>query len=80
MYRCDAVGVQLAALVDRDVFARDETFICEVKPGLVRHFLCGIVVERPAATLPMNQMAKPVLLVRALSHHAAGVAMRLPEI
>jgi hypothetical protein len=33
----DSVGVHLAALVDRDVFAGDETFVCEVKPDLVRN-------------------------------------------
>ena len=31
-------------------------FVREMKPNLVRHFLCGIVVERPAATLTMNKM------------------------
>jgi len=79
MYRCDAVGVQLAALVDRDVFARDETLICEVKPDLIRHVLCGIVVERPAATLTMNKVTMVVLLIRPQSCDPACLAMLPPE-
>ena len=55
-YRYDAVGVHLATLVDRDIFAGYETFIREVKPDLVRPIGAGIVVERPAATLTVNEM------------------------
>jgi hypothetical protein len=79
MYRCDAVGVQLTALVDRDVLARDETFICEVKPDLVRHFLCGVIVKRPAPTLTMNKMTMVVLPVRPQSCDPACLAMLPPE-
>jgi len=65
--QCDAVGVQLATLVDRDIFAGYETFIREVKPYLVWHIGAGIVVEGPAAALPMNEMTVVVPFVRPRS-------------
>jgi hypothetical protein len=54
-YGCDAVGMHLATLVDRGIFAGYETFIREVKLDLVRLIGAGIVVERPAATLTVYE-------------------------
>ena len=54
-------------------------FVREMKPNLVRHFLGGIVVERPAATSTMNKMTMVVLLVRPQSYDPARLAMISPE-
>ena len=78
-YGCDAVGMHLATLVDRDIFAGYETFIGEVKPDLVRLIGAGIVVERPAATLTVYEMTVVVLLVRPQSRDPARLAMLSPE-
>lgn len=71
--------MQLATLVDRDIVAGYETLICEVKPDLDWHVGAGIVVERPAATLTMNEMSVVVLLVRPQSRDPACLAMLSPE-
>lgn len=76
-YGCDAVGMHLATLVDRGIFAGYETFIREVKPDLVRLIGAGIVVERPAAPLTVYEMTVVVLLVRPQSRDPARLAMLL---
>ncbi len=78
-YRYDAVGVHLATLVDRDIFAGNETFIREVKPDLVRHIDAAVVVERPAATWPVNEMTVVVRPLQTQSRDPARLAMLSPE-
>jgi hypothetical protein len=73
-HRHDPIGVQLAGLVDRDIFAGHETFVGEVKRHLVRHF--GIV-ERPAAAA-MNEMTVVVLPAGPKSRDPACLTMFSP--
>ena len=79
-YRRHPIGVHLAAFVERDIFADDEAFVREVIADVVRQTgLAVVIVESPAAAWPVNQMTMLVLLVRALAHDPAGVAMLAPQ-
>jgi hypothetical protein len=51
----------------------------EVKSDLVGRIGAGVVVERPAATLAMNEMTVIVLVVRPQSRDPACLAMLAPE-
>jgi len=59
-----SVGVRLACFLDRDVFAQNEALVRKVNPDLVRHAGIGIVMECPAASRTMNEMAEGVIFVR----------------
>ena len=72
IYRCDAVGVHLAAFVDRDILSRRKTFVCKMKSDLVWRVLGCTVVECPAAALAVYEMAEPVFL-------ELGAAARDPD-
>ena len=71
--------MHLAALVDRDIFAGYETFIGEVKSGLVRYIGAAAVMERPAAALTMDEMTNIVLPVRPPARDPACFPMLSPE-
>jgi hypothetical protein len=72
---CDAIGVHLAALVDRNVFSRHETVIREVKSDLV--WRVGIVKCPSAATV--NQLSVFVCLARPQSRDPARLAVLSPQ-
>jgi hypothetical protein len=71
--------VRFAALVDRDIFAGYKALIREVKSDLVGSVGADVAMERPAATLTMNEMTVIVLLVRPQSRDPACFAMLAPE-
>ena len=75
-HRHDAVGVHLATLVDRDIFARHKALVREVISDLVRRV--G-VAERPAAA-PMNEMTVLVILARPQSRDPARFAVLALEL
>ena len=70
-HRHHAVGVQLAAFVDRNIFAEDKTLVGEVMSDLVGRI--GIV-ECPAAAA-VSQQAVLVVLVRPQSRDATRLVM-----
>src|SRR5437763_15446380 len=71
--------MHLAALVDRDIFADDEAFVGEVITDFVGQACFVVVMETPAAARPANKVTMLVLLVRALAHDRAGIAMLPPQ-
>jgi len=79
IYRYDAIGMHFAALVDRDIFAGFKTLVREVKSDFVGSIGAGVVMERPAATLAMNETTVIVLLARPQSRDPAGLSMIAPE-
>ena len=76
---CDAIGVHLADFVDRDIFARDKTLVREVKANIVGEGAV-VVVERPSATLAMNEMAVLIRPVWPQPRDPAGFPVRAPEV
>ena len=60
-------------------FADDESLVLEMISGFVGVFAFTVIMERPAAARPVNEMAEPVRFVRALPGHAAGFAIGLPQ-
>ena len=78
-YRRHTVGMHLAALADRDVLADDEALIRKMIADVVGQARFVIIMEAPAAAWPVNEMTVRVLLVRALAHHPADIAMLPPE-
>src|SRR5438552_1183936 len=74
------IGVHFAAFVERNIFADEEAFVREVIADIVRQTgLAVIIMKSPAAAWPVNQVTMLVLLVPALAHDAAGVAMFTPQ-
>lgn len=48
-YRRNAIGMHVAALVDRDILADDEAFVGEMIAGFVGQVGFVVIVETPAA-------------------------------
>jgi hypothetical protein len=72
--------VHFTALVDRDIFADDETLVGKVIADLVGLVGFAVLVETPAAARPVHEMTMPVLFVRTLAHDPAGFAMFSPNL
>ena len=71
--------MHLAAFVERDILADEEAFVREMIADFVRQAgFAVVIVERPAAAGPVNQVTMLILLVRALAHDPAGLAMLAP--
>src|SRR5215831_2361973 len=71
--------MHLAVFVDRDIFAFDETFVCEVKSDLVGHARVPVIVGRPAAAQVVNEVTEEIVLTRPQPRHPAGIAKRAPK-
>jgi hypothetical protein len=74
----DAIGVHLAALVDRDIFTCEKMFVRKVKADIVGQG-AAVVMKGPSAALAMNETAVLVPPVRPQSRDPARLAMRASE-
>jgi len=70
-YRRHAVGMHLAAFVERDIFADDETLVGEMISGFVGQIGFAFIVKPPAAARLAHEVTVLVLLVRTLPHDSA---------
>ena len=79
-YRRHAVGMHLAALVDRDILADDKAFVGEMITGFVGQIGIVVIVEAPGTACVVDKMAKPICFVGTLPRDPAGLAMRPPKL
>src|SRR4051812_16340417 len=73
------IGVHLAALAERDIFADDEAFVPKVRPALAGRG--GLVVKGkpPPAPRPLNQVPRRFFPPRPRARDAAGIAIPPPQ-
>jgi hypothetical protein len=72
--------MHLAAIVDRNIFTNDKTFVREVITDFVGQAGFVVIVESPTTARPMNESSMLVLLAWTLAYDPACFSMLPPEL
>jgi hypothetical protein len=78
-HRRHAIGVHLAAFIERNILADNEAFVREMIAGFVGQIGFVVVVESPGAARMLDEMTMLILLVWTQPSDATCVAVRSPQ-